>query len=290
MRVLGRLGLVSAGLGLMLAASMARAQGGCTFTDEKTGKTVFWPDCQPPNEAKSAPANGAAAPAPGTNGIPGNAAPATNPVAPAPGSSPAKSFPFPGETPAVAPGAPNAPAAGQKAAGTAGAADKFPFPGEDSKGSAGGNAPASSSSGGPLQDAGSSGSSSSDNSGDDPTAGPLGDTDPAAKAAEARRAARKRKGIDFHQSMDQREAEDLRVASFYQTNGNYRGAYERATDAVSIADDDAEAHLAVAEAARRLGKLDEAEKEYKKCLSMDPVPKVRKVAEAALKQMTAGSL
>jgi Tetratricopeptide repeat. len=43
----------------------------------------------------------------------------------------------------------------------------------------------------------------------------------------------------------------------------------------------------VAEAARRLGKLDEAAKEYKKCLSMDPVPKVKKVAEAALKQMTA---
>jgi tetratricopeptide (TPR) repeat protein len=139
-----------------------------------------------------------------------------------------------------------------------------------------------------MQDAGSSGSSSSNTSGDDPTAGPLGDTDPAAKAAEARRAARKKKGIDFHQTMDQREAEDLRVAAFYQGTGAYRGAYERATDAVSIAGDDAEAHLALAEAARRLGKLDEAAREYKKCLSMDPVPKVRKVAEAALKQMTAG--
>ncbi len=285
MRVLGRLGLVSVGLGLMLAAHAARAQGGCTFTDEKTGKTVFWPDCQPPDEAKSAAAKG-------DTTKPGTAAPATNPVAPAPASSPAKSFPFPGQTPAVTPGAPGA-ATGQKAAGSSGAADKFPFPESDSGGSAkggGGGAPASSSSGGPLQDAGSSGSSSSDNSGDDPTAGPLGDTDPAARAAEARRAARKKKGIDFHQTMDQREAEDLRVASFYQTTGDYRGAYERATDAVSLADDDAAAHLAVAEAARRLGKLDEAEKEYKKCLSMDPVPKVRKVAESALKQMTAGSL
>jgi Tfp pilus assembly protein PilF len=59
---------------------------------------------------------------------------------------------------------------------------------------------------------------------------------------------------------------------------------------VALAGEDAEAHLALAEAARRLGKLDEAEREYKKCLSMDPVPKARKVAELALKQMTAGSL
>ncbi len=95
-------------------------------------------------------------------------------------------------------------------------------------------------------------------------------------------------GIDFHQTKSQREVEDLKVAAFYEGNGNYRGAYLRALDAVSIADDDAEAHLAVAEAARRLGKLDEAETQYKKCLSMDPVPKVKKAAARALKEMTNG--
>lgn len=293
MSLLGRLGLVSAGVGLLLAAQVARAQGGCTFTDEN-GKTVFWPDCQPPNEAKSAPAKGSAAPAPGT------AAPATNP---APGSSPAKNFPFPGETPAVAPGAPNAAnaAAGQKAAGssgaagTAGAADKFPFPGEDSSGSpnaakgAGGGSQPESSSSGPLQDAGSSGSSSSSGE-NDSAAGPLGDTDPAAKAAEARRAARKKKGIDFHQTQDQREAEDLKIAAYYQNDGDYKGAYERATDAVSLAADDADAQLALADAARRLGKLDEAETHYRKCLTLDPVPKTKKAAEKALREMTAGGM
>jgi tetratricopeptide (TPR) repeat protein len=114
------------------------------------------------------------------------------------------------------------------------------------------------------------------------------DTDPAAKAAEARRAARAKKGIEFHQTTDQRESEDLRVAAFYQDDGNFKGAYERASDAVSLADDDAEAHLALAEAARRLGKLDEAMTQYKKCLTLDPVPKTKRAAEKALKQMMAG--
>ena len=146
-----------------------------------------------------------------------------------------------------------------------------------------------------MRDAGSSGNSSSSSSsssaGDrDPTAGPLGDgdDDPAAKAAEARRAAREKKGIEFHQTTDQREAEDLRVAAFYRDDGNFRGAYERATDAVALVADDADAHLALAEAARRLGKLDEAETHYKKCLELDPVPKTKKAAEKALKEMTSG--
>jgi Flp pilus assembly protein TadD len=145
-----------------------------------------------------------------------------------------------------------------------------------------------------MKDAGSSGSSSSSSSSSssdhDPSAGPLGDgdTDPAAKAAEARRASREKKGIDFHQTNDQREVEDLKIAAFYQSDGDFRGAYERATDAVSLAADDADAHLALAEAARRLGKLDEAETHYKKCLTLDPVPKTKKAAERALKQMTSG--
>ena len=282
MRVFGRWGMVGAGLGLMLATGMARAQnqGGCTFTDE-SGKTVFWPNCQDP--AQSKPADGGTAPVtPPANGqTPTPAAPQGT----TPGSAnPGKSFPFPGEN------AP--PASGQTGQPTSGAppSSKFPFPGENSSGN-----PAN----GPLNDSGSSGdssnssSSSSSSSGPpdrDPSAGPLGDgdTDPAAKAAEARRAARSKRGIEFHQTTDQRESEDLRVAAFYQDDGDYKGAYERATDAVSLVGDDADAHFALAEAARRLGKLDEAETHYKKCLALDPVPKTKRAAEKALKQMMAG--
>ena len=71
-------------------------------------------------------------------------------------------------------------------------------------------------------------------------------------------------------------------------DGNYRAAYARAQDAVTLANDDPEAHLALAEAARKLGKLDEAQQHYKRCLELDPVPKGRKVAEKALKEMSGG--
>jgi hypothetical protein len=287
-RVLGRLGLVTAGAGVLLAAQVARAQGGCTFTDE-SGKTVFWPNCQPPTDSKTPDTKGNATGTPATPPANGQTA------APAPGTSPAKAFPFPGDTPAAPPAGqqnvPGSSAPGNTTSGSAAPASRFPFPGEDSSGK-----PASSGSG-PMKDAGSSGSSSSSSSSSssgppdrDPTAGPLGDEDedPAAKAAEARRAARQKKGIDFHQTTDQRETEDLKIAAFYQDDGNFSGAYERATDAVSLAADDADAHLALAEAARRLGKLDEAETHYRKCLALDPVPKTKKVAEKALKEMTSG--
>jgi Flp pilus assembly protein TadD len=140
-----------------------------------------------------------------------------------------------------------------------------------------------------MKDAGSSGSSSSSSDSDAGAVGPLaGDDDPAEKAAETRKAARKNKGSVSKQTPDEREQEDLKVGAFYQNDGNFRGAYERATDAVSIAGDDGEAQLALADAARRLGKLDEAETHYKKCLTLDPVPKVKKAAEKALAEMSGG--
>lgn len=294
-----RLILASAMTGLVLWTHAALAQGNCTFTDEN-GKTVTWPDCKPPVDGPAAPSN--------ANSTKGAAVP----------SAGAKNFPYPGEKAATpnAPGAngpdvPNAPGtSGQSSAGTgtsaatapagssAPAANRFPYPGEHTAdhapatqpGASDGAQSSSSSSQPPLNDAGSSGSSSSSaDDGTDPSAGPLGDDDPAARAAEARRAHRK-KGIDFHQTQDQREVEDLKVASFYQNDGNYRGAYERALDAVSIADDDAEAHLALANAARHMGKLDEAEKNYKKCLALDPVPKTANAAKKALKEMSGGGL
>ncbi len=80
----------------------------------------------------------------------------------------------------------------------------------------------------------------------------------------------------------------MQVAGFYQNDGNFKGAYERAAEAVTLDADDAGAHLALAESARKLGKLDQALKEYKRCLELDPVPKERKAAEKSLKEMTGG--
>ena len=78
------------------------------------------------------------------------------------------------------------------------------------------------------------------------------------------------------------------MAGFYENDGDFKGAYSRATEAVSLDKEDPAAHLALADSARKLGKLDEAETEYKTCLALDPVPKVRKAAERALKEMTGG--
>ena len=86
----------------------------------------------------------------------------------------------------------------------------------------------------------------------------------------------------------QRFDEDLHVAAFYQNDGNFMGAYMRAKDAVSISGDSPDARLALADAARKLGKLDEAEQNYKKCLELDPIPKTKKAAQVALKEMTGG--
>jgi hypothetical protein len=280
-----RMAGLGAGAWLLMAAGAARAQGSCTFTDEQ-GKTVTWPNCQPPTDGKTPPAAG------GTQG---------QTTGTAPGASPAKSFPYPGDkpappsTPAGSTPAASAPGAPAAAGSNVPAGNRFPFPGEDSSGDAakGGAKPAPPNGDG-LQDAGSSGSSdgsssSSSSSDEGGGVGPLaGDEDPAAKAADARRAERKRLANAPRQSPDEREVEDLKVAAFYQNDGNFKGAYDRAVDAVSLAGDDAEAHLALAEAARRLGKLDEAEKNYKKCLTLDPVPKTKKAAEKALKEMSGG--
>ncbi len=89
-------------------------------------------------------------------------------------------------------------------------------------------------------------------------------------------------------SPDEQEADDVQVAGFYQNDGNFLAAYQRAKEAVGLVADDPAAHLALADAARKLGKLDEAKTHYAKVLSLDPVPKVRKPAEKALKEM-AGS-
>jgi hypothetical protein len=262
--------------GLLAGAATARAQGSCTFTDEN-GKTVTWKDCKPP--AEDTPQQ-----APNAPGTP----PGTDTKAPPPAGvprdvSPAKAFPFPGETPSQTPAASaTAPGAGAAGADVA-PAKKFPFPGES---------PTPADAGGPpLQDAGSSGESSSSSSSSGSSSGDDGgaetDNDAAAKAAAARHAARG-KSLDRKQTPAERENEDLSVAGFYMNDKDYKGAYMRAFDAVSIAADDPDAHLALAEAARKLGKLDEAEKHYKLCLSLDPVPKVRKAAQAALKEMAGG--
>jgi Tfp pilus assembly protein PilF len=87
------------------------------------------------------------------------------------------------------------------------------------------------------------------------------------------------------QSADEREAEDLSVAKFYTDSGDLQGAYLRSQDAVKTAPDDPDAHFALAAAAQRMNKRDEAIAEYKACLKLDPADKEAKEARKALERL-----
>jgi hypothetical protein len=214
-------------------------------------------------------------------------------------SNAAQQFPYPGEAgapkqaPASAPDA-AAPDASQVPKSPA---QQFPYPGEQP----GFSSSSSSSSGdvkpappGGLQDAGSSGASSSSSSSDPGYSSSKADDAPPAPDADdtsvptKTRSSRRNVPGEPVKTPTQRVDEDLQVAGFYQNDGNFMGAYMRAKDAVSISGDNPDARLALADAARKLGKLDEAEQNYKKCLALDPVPKTKKAAEVALKEMTGG--
>jgi hypothetical protein len=202
--------------------------------------------------------------------------------------SPTQKFPFPGEpsaspspdshTPSLT-GVPDAPANPDPP--QAPATKKFPFPGDTSQ-------PDSSSTPNPNSSSSSSSSSSGDDPQYDPAADPAspGQTDkgsPAAPAQPGRHILHRVNPIGTKlQSADERESEDLDVAHFYIGNGDLKGAYLRAQDAVKTAPDDPGAHFLLAELAVKLNKRDEAIAEYTACLQLDPIPKQARDARKAL--------
>ncbi len=212
-------------------------------------------------------------------------------------SNAGQQFPYPGEAGAAQP-AQQAPNAQSTPNAPSNPAQQFPYPGDADAGAknatgAPGASDVKPKPPGGLQDAGSSGdsgssSSSGYSSSDSGLPQGVAPEEPDDTSVPTRTRSSRKRPAEPVVTANQREAEDLRVAEFYQNDGNFRGAYMRAKDAVTIAGDDPEAHFALAEAARKLGRLDEAEQNYKKCLQLDPVPKTKKVAQDALKQMTGG--
>ncbi len=233
----------------------------------------------------------------------GNLVSATNCAPGTPTAPAAKRFPYPGEETPAAPTSPaalpNSPAAapGEAPQGlpNAPAGKRFPYPGETDAPSAP-TSPADKPDGSPLQDAGSSGDSSSSSSSSSSAANTdrgyandrnANDPDANDPAAIPRRERHKLPAVP-RQSPSEREQEDVQVAGFYFNDGNFRASYDRAKEAATLDNDDPEAQLALGNAARKLGRLDEADKAYKRCLELDPVPKVRKAAEKAVREMTGG--
>jgi Flp pilus assembly protein TadD len=87
------------------------------------------------------------------------------------------------------------------------------------------------------------------------------------------------------EDLDEREAKDLEVSHFYLTTGDFLGAYNRAKDAIRLYPDDAEAHFALAAAAQKLKKNEEAVAEYKSYLKLEPDGDHVKVAHRALTEI-----
>jgi tetratricopeptide (TPR) repeat protein len=88
------------------------------------------------------------------------------------------------------------------------------------------------------------------------------------------------------QSPEEREAEDLSIAHYYSQTGDFAGAYLRSQDAVKTLPDDPDAHFALAEAALKLSKREQAIAEYNACLKLDPPDKQAKAARKALARLT----
>lgn len=210
-------------------------------------------------------------------------------------------FPFPGEESGSSipltqgPSEPNLRGTVQpsEAAGRASGktAEAFPFPGEEEPHAV---ASGSTTAGGGTGAGGtSSSSSSSSSSGDDVSAaGQDGSADGAglqdkgSEGTTGRHLLHRVNPVGTKlQTADEREAEDLSVAKFYTDSGDLQGAYLRSQDAVKTAPDDPDAHFALAEAAGRLNKREEAIAEYKACLKLDPVDKEGKEARKALERL-----
>ena len=191
------------------------------------------------------------------------AAPAAGDAAPAAKKSSADEFPFPESDKAPADG--KVPGAANK-----NPAGDFPFPEDDSK-------------------AGSSSSSSSSSDdasapGAQPDAGGDKSTDPG--QPQGRHLLHRVNPIGTKlQTPEEREAEDLDIAHYYSQTGDVKGAYLRSQDAVKTAPDDPDAHFALAEAALKLNKRDEAIAEYTACLKLDPTDKEAKAAHKELARL-----
>jgi len=126
-------------------------------------------------------------------------------------------------------------------------------------------------------------SSSSAGDGTTPNTGspPLDDKGDNPRAASRRRLPKVKK----LQSDDDRAAEDLKIAKFYEQSGDLNAAYMRTRDAVKYQPADPEAHFALAHLAQKLNKRDEAIAEYNAYLQLAPDGTQIKQAQKALGQI-----
>lgn len=178
--------------------------------------------------------------------------------------STAEQFPFPGEsTKPSDPSSPVDPEAPKPSSPVVNPDKQFPYPGD--------------------ADPSNSSSSSASTPGSTSTPDSTSPDDPT--PPEPRSTRRKLPKVKKLQSDEDREAEDLTVARFYRDSGNWTGAYLRSKDAVKAQPDDPDAHLLLAEIARKLDKRDEAVAEFNALLKLDASPEQLKIAHKAIAQL-----
>jgi hypothetical protein len=129
-------------------------------------------------------------------------------------------------------------------------------------------------------------SSSSSSSGSDDPDNPS-DIGPPLKdeGTEGTSTRRKLPKVQKVQSDDERVDEDLNVAKLYMNDENYPGAYLRAKDAVKTQPDYSTPHFALALAALKMKKKDEAVAEFQTYLKLDPEGEKAKAARKALDEL-----
>jgi tetratricopeptide (TPR) repeat protein len=197
-------------------------------------------------------------------------------------SAPEK-FPFPGEPSATVPAgsSPEAPEAPVPSGKKPSAADKFPFPGSGPPMPGSESSSSSSSS----NDSNSSRSSSSDDTSDAPA--PASSGSPLDDKGDNPRAAVRKKlpKVQKLQSDDERAAEDLEVAKFYEDAGDLNAAYLRARDAVKLQPSDPEAHFVLGHLAQRLNKRAEAIFEFNSYIQLEPDGQKIRQAQKSLAQL-----
>ena len=216
----------------------------------------------------SAHGQGTPAPAPCSNAPKSaNPCPATPPASTP--AAPAQQFPYPGDP---------APTTAPPAAPSSGAGKQFPYPG-DAKAD-----DSSSSSGSGSSSSSSSSSSSNPNDPDDPL-DPSGNTPPPSSTGNTVR--RKLPKPTHLQSDDEREAEDVKVATYYADSGNNLGAYNRLKDAVKLIHNDPDAFYLLGTVASRLGKQPESAEAYNKFLDLEPDTRRAKALRHSLSDIQA---
>jgi tetratricopeptide (TPR) repeat protein len=188
--------------------------------------------------------------------------------------STADQFPFPGESSKPAASSSDSPDAPTPASSRKAAEEEHPFPSDAPPALPGADPPSSSSS--------SSSSSDDSSSSANPDATP---PHPGADTSDTKPVRKKLPKVEKIQTSEDRAAEDLTVAKFYENRGNLNAAYLRTKDAVNVQPDDPETHFALAQIAQKMQKREEAIAEFNTYLKLDPDGLNIKAAQKALSQL-----